>query len=96
MQIFMDARDVYYYPGVIIVYTQSYGYMCAILASCCSDPGLVPFGCWTIEKMYIIPLSLDILSMIDHHRVAIEPNIISYILTDTMQNFDVCHVKPTT
>ena len=95
MQISMVVKGAYYYSGVTIGYTQSYGYMYAILASCCSDSGFVLLDSWTSEKMYIVPLSLDILSMIDHHRVAIEPNIISYILTDTMQNFDVCHVKPT-
>ena len=80
----MVVKGAYYYSGVTIGYTQSYGYMYAILASCCSDSGFVLLDSWTSEKMYIVPLSLDILSMVDHHG-AIEPNIISYILMDTMK-----------
>lgn len=81
----MDAKGVYYYLEATIVYTKSYGYMYASSASCCLDSGLVLLDAWTTEKMYIVPLSLDILSIIDHHG-AKEPNIISYVLMDTMQN----------
>lgn len=82
----MDAKGVYYYLDVTIVYTKSCGYVYAILASCCLDSGLMLLDAWTTEKMYIAPLSLDILSMIDDHLGVREPNIISYILMDTLQN----------
>lgn len=82
----MDAKGVYYYLDVTIVYTKSRGYVYAILASSCLDSGLMLLDAWTTEKMYIAPLSLDILSMIDNHLGVREPNIISYILMDTLQN----------